>query len=279
MIVNNMQAMLFAEDLSSHALEPTDVLDLHRIVTDGTLDDPADAGRLQAVDDERIAVWWEDQLLHRPPPAIELAERLEAMCDFANGIETEGFIHPVVRAIMLHFWLAYDHPFADGNGRTARALFYWSMLRDGYWLTQYISVSSILRKAPVQYARSYLLTETDSNDITYYVMYQLRVIERAIESLHQYLGRKMKEMREIEQLLRNSSILNDRQMRVVRDALRDPGEPFTIAAQARRNRVTYESARSDLLKLESLGLFEKRRIGKKYVFHALPDLKHRLQEA
>lgn len=278
MIVNNFQGMMFAQDLAQGPLTPTDVLDLHRILTEEALDDPNDAGRLQRPGDDRIAVYWhDDTLLHRPPPANELPERLDAMCRFANGEAIEGFIHPVVRAIVLHFWLAYDHPFTDGNGRTARALFYWSLLRDGYWLAQYLSVSSILRKAPARYARSYLLTETDSNDLTYFVIYQLQVIERATASLHEYLARKTQENRELESLLHGSRHLNHRQLVVLRDALRDPSEPFTIQPQARRHRVTYESARSDLLGLEELGLLFKEKVGKKYVFRSPPDLTNRLR--
>lgn len=278
MIVNNLQGMMFAQDLARSSLTPTDVLDLHRILTEDALDDPEDAGRLQQPGDDRIAVYWhDDTLLHRPPPAEQLPARLDAMCRFANGEAIEGFIHPVVRAIVLHFWLAYDHPFADGNGRTARALFYWSLLRDGYWLAQYLSVSSILRKAPARYARSYLLTETDSNDITYFVIHQLQVIERATKSLHDYLTRKAMENRELESLLHGSPRLNHRQLVVLRDALRDPSETFTIQPQARRHRVTYESARSDLLGLQELGLLVKEQVGKKHVFRSPPDLAQRLR--
>jgi Fic family protein len=278
MIVNNYQGMQFAQELADRPLTATDVLDLHRILTSDTLDDPGDAGRLQEPGDDRIAVFWHDgTLLHRPPAAAELRQRLDAMCRFANGELADGFIHPVVRAIVLHFWMAYDHPFVDGNGRTARALFYWAMLHEGYWLAQYLSVSSILRKAPVQYARSYLHTETDDNDLTYFVIYQLQVIERSIKSLHDYLARKVAENREIEALLHGASVLNHRQLVVIRDAIRDPSEPFTIQPQATRHRVTYESARSDLLGLERLGLLTKTRVGKKFVFHAVPELSRRLR--
>lgn len=279
MIVNNYQAMMFARDLAPEKLTPTDVLDLHRIVTDDTLDDPGQAGRLQTVDEERVAVFWHDgTLLHTPPPAKDLASRLDLMCQFANGELTNGaFIHPVVRAIVLHFWVAYDHPFSDGNGRTARALFYWAMLNQGYWLAQYLSVSSILRKAPAQYVRSYLHSETDDNDITYFVVYQTQVIERSITSLHEYLALKLDETREIEALLHGTPILNNRQLFVVRDALRDSGRQFTIAAHQRQHRVTYESARSDLLRLERLGLFSRRKVGKKHVFRPMPSLPDRLR--
>ncbi len=138
------------------------MLELHRILTEGTLDDPTAAGRLQRPDEERIAVVdaTDGSLIHTPPPATELPARLQALCDFANQGEDESdsFIHPVVRAILLHFFLAYDHPFEDGNGRTARALFYWAMRTNGYWLAEYLSISRILREAPAQYSRAFLFT-------------------------------------------------------------------------------------------------------------------------
>lgn len=277
MILNNFHAMQLAQELADDSLEPGTILELHRVVTEDALDDPKDAGRVQGPNEQRIAVWWEDKLLHKPPPAVELPERLAALCAFANGETTDGFIHPVVRAIIVHFWMAYDHPFVDGNGRTARAMFYRSMLTSGYWLTQYLTISSILKKAPSKYARSYLYCETDENDITYFVIYQLEVIRRAIDSLYEYLRRKVAETREIEAMLHGSPHLNHRQLVIVGDALRDPGEPFTARAQQRRHGVTYESARSDLLGLQKLGLFTMRKVGRQHVFNALPDLPTRLR--
>lgn len=278
MIVNNFKAMMAAQEMADRPLTPDAVLDLHRLVSDDAVDDPRDAGRLQTEGEDRIAIYWhDDTLLHRPPPASTLPARLAAMCDFANGETPDGFLHPVVRAVIVHFWLAYDHPFVDGNGRTARALFYWSMLRSGYWLTQYLSVSAILKQAPRRYVDSYLHVETDNGDVTYFVLYQLEVILRAIDSLNTYLARKMAETRELEQVMQGSRRLNHRQLLVIRDALRDSSEPFTIAAQARRNGVTYESARTDLAILEDLGLLTRTRQGKKFVYRAVPDLVERLK--
>ena len=281
MIVNNFEVLQAAASLAADGglLTPGDILDLHRIVMFDTLDDEREAGRLQSPEDERVVVEWTDgTVIHRPPPAADLPARLDRLCEFANGLSGEGFIHPVVRAIVLHFALAYDHPFADGNGRTARALFYWSMLRSGYWLTQYLTISSILRRAPAQYARSYLHVETGGGDVTYFVLYQLAVIERAMESLNHYLQRKMEEQRRAERLLRDSPHLNHRQIVLVSDAMRDPDAWFTIQAQARRHRVTYATARADLLGLEALGLFTKTRIGKKFVFRPSADLAARFSD-
>ena len=280
MIVNNFMAMGATRRLAEggEGLTPETVLELHRIVTSGTLEDEADAGHLQREDDRRVAIVWDDgTILHRPPPASELPERLENLCRFANEELGEGFLHPVVRAIVLHFWVAYEHPFADGNGRLARALFYWAMLRHGYWLARYLSISSILRKAPAQYARSYLYVETDDNDLTYFIIHQLQVIERAIADLRGYLTRKAVEVREVESLLRGNVPLNHRQVVVVGNALRDTQQSFTIKAHAQFHGVTTQSARTDLLGLEDLGLFGKRRVGKKFVFTPSTDLAGRLR--
>ena len=279
MILNNYEAMQVATEFaaSDEPLTPERVLDLHRIVTRDTLDREEDAGRLQTPDDKRIKVIWHDgTILHTPPPAAELPDRLSQLCAFANGESAEGFIHPVVRAVILHFWIGHDHPFVDGNGRTARAIFYWSMLRSGYWLTQYLSISNILHQAPAKYARAYCLAETAHSDLTYFLVYQLEVIQRAIAGLEEYLARKMAETREIESLLHGNSDLNHRQLVIVNDAIRDPLEPFTIQAQARRHRVSYQTARTDLLGLEQLGLFNSTRAGKKFVFSAVDDLSARL---
>ena len=275
MILNNYLALQRAKELASSGepLTPDHVLELHGIVTDGTLDDESEAGRLQQPGDKRVAIYWIDgQLLHRPPPAEQLPARLELLCRFANGDTGEGFLHPVVQAMLIHFWIGYDHPFADGNGRTARTLFYWSMLRSGYWLAEYISISSILRKAPAKYARSYLYTETDSNDVTYFVVYQLEVIGRAIARLRRYLTRKSNEIAQVERAMRGVPGLNHRQLAILSNALRDPDTYFTFAGQKRIHRVAYQSARTDLLGLEALGLLKKVQVGRTFEFWPVDGL-------
>ena len=275
MILNNYLALQRAKELASSGepLTPDHVLELHGIVTDGTLDDESEAGRLQQPGDKRVAIYWIDgQLLHRPPPAEQLPARLELLCRFANGDTGEGFLHPVVQAMLIHFWIGYDHPFADGNGRTARTLFYWSMLRSGYWLAEYISISSILCKAPAKYARSYLYTETDSNDVTYFVVYQLEVIGRAIARLRRYLTRKSNEIAQVERAMRGVPGLNHRQLAILSNALRDPDTYFTFAGQKRIHRVAYQSARTDLLGLEALGLLKKVQVGRTFEFWPVDGL-------
>lgn len=273
MIFNNYRAMHYVREQRHEKLTPTLIFELHRLVTDGTLDDPMDAGRLEPPDGERVQVFSpEGELLHTPPPADQLPARMEALCTFANREETAGFLHPVVRAIIVHFWLANDHPFADGNGRTARALFYWSMLSQGYWLTEYLTVSRILRHAPAQYARSFLYTETDDLDLTYFILHQLDVTLRAIEELERYLARKTGEIAETERRLRRYADLNHRQLALISHALRHPDAVYTFASHSISHNTVYETARTDLLDLALRGLLVRRRVGRRFQFHPAGDL-------
>ena len=276
MILNNHRAMAFVRELAEADMSMATLLDLQRILTEGTLADVTAAGRLRrptedvAVVDER-----DGSITYRPPDAARLPERLERLFAFANEAPmrprsagsapsvTDGpFLHPVLKAILLHFMIGYEHPFVDGNGRTARALFYWAMARAGYRLAEHLSISTIIRKAPAQYVRAYLFSEQDDNDATYFLDYNLRVILRAIDALHSYLARKANEQRDMERLLDRAAhghTLNHRQVAAIRSLSRRPERRYTIAEHQRTNQVTYQTARTDLLKLAELGLLRMKR--------------------
>jgi Fic family protein len=283
MIANNYRALQFMREDPERDLTPEVVLELHRIVTEGTLANPEAAGRLQRPDEERVAVFDRDDSerpVHRPPPAEQLPERMELLCRFANGTDEEGqFVHPVVRAILLHFWLAYDHPFEDGNGRTARVLFFWAMLRHGYWLAEYLPISRFIRKAPAQYERAFLETETDEGDTTYFLIHQLKVIEQAIEDLQRYLQREAAEQNEVKRMLRDAADLNGRQLVLLTHAAKHPDHTYTFGGHARSNRITHETARADLGELADKGFLIRRQRGRTYIFEVPDDLPDRLRES
>lgn len=277
MILNNFLAMQFVQEHRSEPLTPDLVFELHQIVTQETLDEPARAGTFRTEEDQIVVSDPLGNVLHVPPVAPELPDRLQTMCEFANSRQLDGaFMHPVVKAIVLHFWVGFDHPFVDGNGRTARALFYWSMLSDRYWLAEYISISRIFKKAPAQYGRAFLFTETDENDLTYFILYQLEVITRSIEELKTYLRKKMQEIREVQALLRRSADLNHRQLALLSHALKHPGRQYTVQSHQTSHRVAKGTSRSDLLDLVRRRLLQQRKVGKAFVFAAPGDLAERL---
>ncbi|GAB2743699.1 Fic family protein [Amycolatopsis magusensis] len=280
MIVNNYHAMTRIGELRDEELTPELICEIHRIVTEGTLENPAASGRFQSPDEERINVLDEtDKLLHRPPPAELLPERMAKLCDFANGETGSAYLPPVLRALTIHFMIGYEHPFEDGNGRTARTLFYWSMLNQGFWLTEFLTVSKILRKAPARYARSFLHTEQDTNDLTYFFLYHLDVLKRAIEDLQQHLSAKMEEARLIQQSLATlPGEFNHRQVAVLDNAVKNPGQNYTARSHGRSHRVSEETARKDLGQLEERGFLLRVKAGKKFAWLPAPGLVEKLSK-
>jgi Fic family protein len=278
MILNNFLTMRRVSDLRSEPLTQELVFEIHRMVTDQTLSDPSCAGRFRQADEPIVVGGADGQILHQPPPADQLEERMAAMCEFANGQTPSGFIHPAIRSILLHFWLAYDHPFVDGNGRTARALFYWSMLRHGFWLFEFISISRIILHGPAKYGRAFLYTETDQNDLTYFIIYHLDVIRRAIQKLHEYLQRKATELRGVERQLRGMESLNHRQRALVSHALRHPEQRYTYESHQRSHNIAYQTARTDLLDLVQRELLQSGKRGKTWYFVPVTDLERKLAQ-
>jgi Fic family protein len=276
MILNNFLTMRRINALKDKALSPELVLEIHRVITEKTLEHDSAAGRFRLPNERIVVSDMYGEVFHSPPPAEQLEDRMRLMCDFANSKTPKRFIHPVLRSIILHFWLAYDHPFVDGNGRVARALFYWSMLRHGYWLFEFISISQILLKAPAKYGRAFLYTETDDNDLTYFILQQLNVIGRAIQELHDYIERKTSALQAIESRLRGITMLNHRQQALISYALRHPHQRYTFSSHQMSHNVVYQTARTDLLDLEHRGLLIGRKVGRTWYFMAVPDLEERL---
>ncbi len=280
MILNNYRAMRQVTELSSDPLSPGWILELHRVLTEDTLDDPADAGRIETPEHERVSVWAGDIQVHVPPPAEDLPDRLRELSAFANGSSSDSpYIPPIVRAIITHFMFGYDHYFADGNGRIARTAFYWSMLHNGYWLAEYLAISKILRAAPGKYGDSYQYTEDDGNDLTYFILHQLHVIARALDELDLYIQSRQRESQRVQSALRSAvRDFNMRQTQILEWLTR--GSPLGITAIeiANRYRVSSQTARNDLSYLESFGLLTRGVTKHPIVWHPASDLSSRLAQ-
>lgn len=260
MVLNNYLTMQRLVGWSKENMTVDRLLEIHRSVTGGTLEHAASEGRVRTNNDVHVVDGY-NEVLHFPPSHERLSTLLEALCAFANHTANEPFIHPVVRGITLHFLVGYIHPFVDGNGRTARALFYWYMLRSGYWLVEFLAISKIILRAPAQYGRAYLHTEMDGNDLTYFLDFNLRSLHLAMEDLDLYLHGKLDERRRLFSIVRNTSI-NDRQADIVSLWLREPEKVLTIAEVKTRFNVVYQTARTDLMGLEAMKLAMHRKSGK-----------------
>ncbi len=269
MIVNNYQTMSFIKQEAEREkrITPEFLLEVHKRITEKTLENPADEGRFRQTDDVRVMDNFDlSQELYCPSDHRRIRPLLEALCAYLNDDSIGPYLNPIVRAIFLHFAIGYIHPFNDGNGRTARALFYWYMLSRGYWLYEYLAVSRIFKRTSSQYARAYLHSETDGNDFTYFVLFHLGVLEKSFLEFEEYLKNKQQERQQIIQRIRSNPNLSLRQTDILFEASSTPDVWYSIDEIKNRYQVTYQTARSDLLELERLGYFDKEKRGRKFLF-------------
>lgn len=277
MILNNWETMQFIRENRTVRLSKEFVIEIHQRITADTLDHTEDSGRLRTSNE--IVVEYKGETVHIPPDFKLLPERLQAFCEFANEDSQRKWIHPVMKAVMLHFWLAYDHPFSDGNGRTARALMYWYLLSRGHLLFEYLAISRYIQRSPGQYVRAYVHTETDENDLTYFLFYNLKVIKLACEDIQNYIRGKQKELAGLNHALKKYPGLNMRQRSLLSHAIQHPQEIYTFDTHRTAHGIVYQTSRNDLLELAEKGFLKKEKRGKEFVFIQADKIMDRVRSA
>ena len=248
MIANNYQTIQFVVQNQDTPLTVELLQHIHRLMTENTLDDPNDAGRFRTNDEVVVENGITHEVVHRPPSYTEIPEFVKELCKFFNEEESKVFIHPIIRGIIIHFMIAYMHPFVDGNGRTARALFYWYMLKQKYWLTEYLSISRVIAKSKKSYEKSFLYTEADNNDIGYFVAYNLRVLGLSFKQLQGYLKRKQEEKKAANTFLQLGDI-NDRQAQIIKMFVDNPKEVITVKDIQTKFFISATTAKADIMGL------------------------------
>lgn len=253
MIFNNYRTIRFIVENKQTPLTEELLLKVHRLMTENTLEHPDHAGCFRQSDDVVVEDGITHEVVHTPPCKEDIPEFVASLCDFFNEEKPEVFIHPIIRGIIIHFMVAYMHPFVDGNGRTARALFYWYMLRQGYWLTEYLSISRIISRSKKTYEKAYLCVEADEMDLGYFIVYNLRVLDLAFGGLQEYINRKLSQKRQAQVLLRIGGI-NERQSEIVRMYQEMPSVVFTVKDVQAKFGITPTTAKSDIVGLLQRGI-------------------------
>ncbi|HEY4527349.1 MAG TPA: Fic family protein [Candidatus Paceibacterota bacterium] len=282
MIVNNYRAMLSVEKEYKDAPLSLDMLlRLHVVLTQDTLEDANDAGRIRSgTDDDVFVIDGQGTIYHKGLEPEFVKKELERLISYANGslIDSKQFTHPVVKAIILHFWIGYLHPFVDGNGRLARLLFYWSLLRDGYWGFAYLPISRVIKESHSQYGMAYVYSEQDDDDFTYFLDYHVRKTEEALRHFKTYVERKSKEHATLRQNLVDHHDLNDRQVRVLQYLHANPDEFISTASYENLNGIAGPTAAKDVKRLVELGFLTRRKSGRTVRYYATSKISSLFQK-
>jgi Fic family protein len=285
MILNNYRLMKKAVEIRQSELSIELIIELHEIATYQAIENNAIPGELRNNNEIVVADWYGENTFH-PPDYRTIQSRLTDLCIFANLDHNQSdcnlFIHPVVKAIILHFMIGYIHPFGDGNGRTARAIFYWSVMRSGYWLFEYVSISKLIKEKQGAYAKAFIYTETDDYDLTYFIYNQVEVIAEAIQSLFGYIHQKRQGMADFVKWVNQSALaqtLKPKEREILQEAMQKPGREFTAKQVAINYGISENTARSYLNQLvdKDLLLSSQAKSGKTLLYLAPANLRTRLK--
>lgn len=268
MILNNYITIKKILEIKSEPLDKAKLLSLHKLVTSNTMPDASEEGALREGNDINVYDAATGEIVHHPPNKDELDDLLNDLFKFFNeDNESSAFIHPLVKACIIHFLVGFIHPFSDGNGRTARALFYWYLLKKEYWLTEYLSISRMILKAKSQYAKAFVYTEVDDHDLTYFILFNLRIMKLAFEELRHYIQRKNEEKRQLSDFVIMDGI-SLRQSQILEWFYKEPSLILTVNEVQTRLAVSNGSARSDLKQLvdkQYLSLIHLNQVTKGYI--------------
>ncbi|MEZ5360680.1 MAG: Fic family protein [Candidatus Zixiibacteriota bacterium] len=276
MIVNNYKTMLALEqDFKDVNLDRTALFQLHEMLVRDT-DIKKDAiGRFRN-DSENIMIFDDNDgtIYHIPPKEAFMLEEVDRLLAYANDeITDDGYIRPVIKAIILHFWMGYLHPFVDGNGRLARALFHWYLLKHGYWAITVLPISVMIRKSSKQYGMAYVYSEQDDNDLTYFIDYNIRKMYEAKKSLDEYIEKQKIMEDRISTTVGSQSEFNERQTQLVIHLFKNPGSFTTIKTHSTIYKVSRVTARKDLELLSAAGYLHSKKVGREVRYFPTDKLK------
>ena len=199
-VVNYFAALRHVEKhAGKKSITHEDVLRLHRIIA-GRVMDQGEAGRYRTI---RVRVG------HYSPPPPELVSGLMfELLEWWN--KDSGSLTPVLSSAIVHYQFEAIHPFADGNGRTGRALALWELYRRGFDTHHIFSVDEYYWEGRPRYYAALQAVRQQGEDLTSWLEYTaeglLLTLERAWQRI-QHLsarskGKKLVLRPKQEQLLR-----------------------------------------------------------------------------
>lgn len=224
-----------------------------------------DLGRFRTRDEHVVIMKNEKEIAFEPPDIDFIEDQIQGFCDYANNRDKSKDIHPVTKAILLHFWLIYLHPFKDGSVRIARVIFYCYLMKNGYEdFIQYISLSHAISKSQISYANAFIYSVQDDEDVSYFIDYNLKRIADAFSTFENNVKKEKEGSKEVIKYYQYN--LNKRQLRFVKELENYPEVHGSITAYMALNKISRRTAEYDFRQLIDQKIITKEKTGRKVYF-------------
>ena len=252
MLINNYRTMQWIKKNFSLPISNKLILRIHEMITEKTLEEGCGQFR-----DDVVYIG-----KHEGMPYNQVTKALEEVIQIITN-------HPrllnrqcsLIQSILFHYFIAYIHPFFDGNGRSARALFYLSAMKNNLKFLELLSISASLRHGS-KYERSFDLVKKYELDLTYFIDFCLDLLLFALH--HTY--RRITYLKDILRFIDVMEI-NYHQVTLLQKMTLNKYKPITIEEYAGSINKSRELARQDLKDLVKKKLLREDKKGKKHVYY------------
>ena len=262
MVLNNYNALIYVLENIGNPISEEIILDIYRIITKSTLKTDEAVEKYRTGENEVRNL---EEVVYLPPKPENVEGMMNSLIHFTR-IDSDERIHPILKAIIIHYYFVYVHPFYDGNGRTARALTYMHLLQNGYSFFKYFSISSLIKEARQSYYKAIKNSEDYESDMTYFALFYTEMILKSIVKVRNDFKKEyLKQVIKLD-LERRGIELNKRQEKIIDKTIAFGKEFIDVDFYKKINKVTQETARKDLNVLVEMEVYLKEKVGKKYQY-------------
>lgn len=211
-VLNYLEALDKIPSFASHKpFTLADLLEIHKVVTRDTLEDPSYEGILRPVQ-VIIGNPVTREVTFRPPDTEEVPGLIEDFLEWFNSSEIDT-LDPVVAAGLTHYELVRIHPFVDGNGRTARIMATMLLYKRGFDLKRFFALDDYYDHDRNSYYTALQTVDPETLNVTEWLEYFTEGVAVSIKTVKEKvigLSQNIKVLKEKGQVA-----LNERQMQIV----------------------------------------------------------------
>lgn len=189
---------------------------------------------------------------------------LDNLFDF---IKNDKDIPILIKGAIINFYILFKKPFCNYNECIARLASYSYLILNGYDIVKYTPISKGINNDNKRYCNSIENCVDAMGDLTYFIKYYIRNIKDSIISFNKEVsakyGRKI-----LKSLIEDNNInLEKRISEFIDYIMESNNEVITIEEYKKITGVSYETSRTDLNSLVTLGVFKISKTGKKYEYY------------
>jgi len=234
------------ELVKEDSINEKDILNIHRILTKGTLDNPLDCGVYRnryVVVANRLT----GEVFFRPPQNEEVPGLIKNLVEWISSDETKE-LDPIIEAGIVHYEFVRIHPFVDGNGRTARVLATLILYKRGFDTKQFFCLDDYYDSDRQAYYRALQSVDQKTLDLTNWLEYFVEGVNVNIETVKERVIRLSSER--LRKTKTGQIALTERQMRIVEKIIQS--KSIAIGDVAKMFDVTRQAALKEINKLVDL---------------------------